>query len=199
MKRLIIILFLLLQTINIYSFEKYVIKVKTDNAELAFYKRLSVLLAQVGVTENLGNNDSKEIRLYLDSAFYPLRFRKQPYCEALQTYANLVSGFLAYPRTALANAPYAYAKKYGRKVEYFPAIGDKIVYINKGSTTGHTETIVAILSNGNVLTVAGNVSSKSITNDAYKGGVKIMQRNIYKDLSKTLVIRGLIGFEFIAG
>lgn len=45
-----------------------------------------------------------------------------------------------------------------------------------------------------MITVAGNVTGKSLSNDPVGGGVKLMRRGIYQKIGK-MTINGLVGFK----
>lgn len=184
-----LVLMIVLFTSFAISQERYVIQADNSISE----KRLEILGLQVG-TQEVGNNRGAIIDMYNDSVSGYKKGRGNPYCQSLCSYAWMVAGGLPYPKTALANVPFNYAKKYGAKSIYKAVRGDEITYKYTNSSFGHKETIILVLQNGNVLTIAGNVSSKSITNDARNGGVKIMQRSLTKKLG-LMYVRGLVGFN----
>ena len=193
MKIVIIILAFLLFPFSAISQQKWVLESDICNFNAISEQRLKYLENEVGTME-IGNNRGARVDEYNDSALGYKKGRGAPYCQSVATWAWLKSGYLPYPRTALANAPYNYARREGKRVSYKPVIGDEIKWKYPGSWKGHTETIIKVLENGFVITVAGNVTGKSLTNDPVGGGVKLMRRGIYQRIGK-MVINGLVGFK----
>lgn len=192
MIRLILIL-LLLVNVAASQPQKWVIEIDRCDFDKISELRMELLEGEVGVME-IGNNRGSRIDEYNDSALGFKKGRGAPYCQSLATWAWLKSGYLPYPRTAVANSPYDYARREGKRVSYKPEIGDEIKWIYPASWKGHTETIIKVLENGFVITVAGNVTGKSLSNDPLGGGVKLMRRGIYQKIGK-MTINGLVGFK----
>ena len=130
MIRLILIM-IMISNIS-FSQQKWTLYVNKSNFEAISDSRLNILEGEVGVME-IGNNRGSRIDEYNDSALGFKKGRGAPYCQSLRTWAWLKSGFIPYPRTALANAPFDYAVRNGKRESYIPEKGDEITWRYPGS------------------------------------------------------------------
>lgn len=164
---------------------------------------LSELFASsvVGVVEATGNNDGtliEEMQAVGGGA------KGQPYCYYYQYWAfwkakEFLTNICYYseipiPKGGLAQLPFNYAKQNGTKTSYAPEKHDLIVWKTKNSWTGHIERIKEILSGGYVTTYAGNTNNGLQGNQREGNGIFIRKRHITHPLSRTLLIRGLVGY-----
>lgn len=92
---------------------------------------------------------------------------------------------LPYPRSALANYPFNYAKKHGTKTAYTPQVTDYLVWYISGTPNGHIEVVDSLGSAGWLSCIGFNTGNRE---------VKRTKRNIYHPLGRRLV-RGLVGFK----
>ncbi|MBX3044904.1 MAG: hypothetical protein KF896_14425 [Ignavibacteriae bacterium] len=192
MIRLILIL-LLLVNVAASQPQKWVIEIDRCGFDKISDTRMKLLEGEVGTME-IGNNRGARVDEYNDSALGFKKGRGAPYCQSVATWSWLKAGHLPYPRTALANAPFDYAVRNGKRVSYVPERGDEMTWRYPNSWKGHKETVAKVLENGFVITVAGNVTGSSLSNDPVGGGVKLMRRGIYQKIGK-MQMRGLVGFR----
>ena len=192
MIRLILIL-LLLVNVAASQPQKWVIEIDRCDFETISELRMELLEGEVGVME-IGNNRGSRVDEYNDSALGFKKGRGAPYCQSVAMWAWMKAGFIPYPRTAVANAPFDYARRNGKRVSYAPERGDEMTWNYPGSWKGHKETVAKVLENGFVVTVAGNVTGSSLSNDPVGGGVKLMRRGIFQKIGK-MQMRGLVGFR----
>lgn len=198
MKIILMITVIMLMSLNLISQERYVLKCPPEKAytQEEFQEILNDML---GKGENEINNRGDEIDEWARLAGLPNP--KNPkaegwaWCQIKTTAARIMAGFLPYPKTALANAPFNYAKKYGQKTLCKPQIGDEQKWIYPGKGSGHNEDVVKIFKNGNTLNNAGNVGQHSRTNDAKRSKVCLIQRTPGKPIGK-MRHRGYDGFDF---
>ena len=153
---------------------------------------------QVGVVEETGRNDGRQIEQYLASvglgAGNPYCYAGQYWCFAVAAKAlSLASSEIPIKKTGLASEAFFAAKKTGKRIKLFLAKYDLIVW-RKGKTVfGHVERIVSVGKGGWVITVGFNTSG-SVNGSQMKGeGVYQKKRNIYHLLGR-MPLRGLIGF-----
>jgi hypothetical protein len=198
MKLLAVILCLLFAT-NLYSQERYEIKCPPDKSYAAdlYQKNLNDI---VGIGENEINNRGKELDEWANIAGLPNpKNPKQDgwsWCQIKSVAMRIKAGYLPYPKTGLANAPFNYAKKYGYKTLCKPHVSDEQKWKDKYSSSGHNEDIVFLYKNGNTLNNAGNVGPHSKTNDAKRSKVCLIIRTPGKALNKNMPDRGYVGFDF---
>lgn len=182
-------------TITYYSFSqtKYILPC---DAQLLMAS-LDTAMKCVGVTEETGRNDGKEIESYLHSVE---RKKGDAYCAAGQYYCFYVSAIalnmpiteIPIKRTGIANEVFEDAKKRGRRVKYNAKKHDLIVWRRNGTPFGHIERIVESNKAGWVLTITFNTSQYFIGKGRVEG-VFIKRRNIYHALGK-MRVRGIVGF-----
>lgn len=155
---------------------------------------LDTLKTLVGVLEKTGKNDGEIIRKIQITCGLPVG---AAYCQATQYHCFEKSRlFLGLPKSAnpipkngLAQSSFNHAKKVGVKTAYTATIGDLIVW-KKGETIyGHIGRIVGIGEMGWVMVIEGNTSNGGVQ------GIFVKKRNIGHPLSRSLQIKGLVGFN----
>ena len=152
--------------------------------------------------ELTNKNDGEHIKLYMDSV--NLDYKKQyPYCAAGQYYCfysvNNSTTDVPILKSASANGIYDYARKKGtvQKLDsYIPKIDDLIVWIKKGTYTGHIERVIKIIDKNTVETVGFNTNSGHSGSQRDGGGNYVRTRYLNKKLG-TMNVRGIISFEVI--
>jgi len=156
---------------------------------------LEIAKAEAGITDA---KNPQRVREYLKAAgvgYY------NPFCASGQYWSfkqaqKTIEGFnklfrtsfisaIPYPRSALANAPYNYAKKNGTKTAYKAQKYDFLIWIYGNGPNGHIERIDSILSSGWVRCIGFNTGNRE---------VKFTKRNIYSPIGRRRV-RGLVGFN----
>lgn len=197
MKLLMITLIMLLST-NLFALERYVIKCPPGKAHTIdlYQKNLANI---IGIGEKEINNRGNELDEWAKIAGLPnpnnSKLEGYPWCQIKSTAMRIKSGYLPYPKTGLANAPFNYAKKYGYKTLCKPHISDEQKWKSKTSSSGHNEDVIFIYRNGNTLNNAGNIGSHSRTNDAKRSKVCLIIRTPGKSLGN-MPHRGYVGFDF---
>jgi len=123
--------------------------------------------------------------------------RNAQWCAALQYFAFYCcdSIFIPLPKTLVANNMYNFAKINGIKAIYKAEQYDLLVWKKVNSWQGHIERIYKVLDKKNVITIGGN-TSKDNSNERNGGGVYYKKRNILAPISRLLLVRGLIGFNY---
>jgi hypothetical protein len=163
-----------------------------------WYKSLAIAQTQVGVREATGRNDGPQVRAYLRSVGLGVG---NPYCQAAQYWAFAeASKQLSLPpqaipilKTGSTQAAWHNAVRRGRKTELLPLRGDLITWWTKGTSFGHVERVVRVMSGGWVQTVAFNTSSGSRGSQRDGGGVYLRYRNwVTPDMR--MLVRGFTGF-----
>jgi hypothetical protein len=155
----------------------------------------------IGVVELTGNNDGTLIE---EMQRVGGGRKGQPYCYYYQYWAfwkakyhldNECKSFdIPIPKGGLAQLPFNYAKANGVKTNYYADKHDLIVWKTKDSWTGHIERVKEVKKNGWVLTYAGNTHNGLQGNQREGNGIFIRKRNISHPLSRTLLIRGIVGY-----
>ncbi|OGU58944.1 MAG: hypothetical protein A2X64_02860 [Ignavibacteria bacterium GWF2_33_9] len=178
----------LLLRMNVLAQVKYEIPAKKSVLE----KSLEIGLEEIGTIEKSNRNNGEVVK-YL--APFSLK-EGNPYCAAGQYYIflkaieslHLEKKYIPIPKTALANEIFNYAKKGNKKVRYFPAKHNLLVWRKAKTKFGHIERIIEVEGKGWVKTLAFNVTCGD-----GKEGVCRKRRNVLHPLGR-LAIRGLIGF-----
>lgn len=188
----VIFLIFLLSVAACFSQVKYVLPCRAD--VLCLSKEIAI--SQIGVRELTGRNDGPRIREYqlsTNSALY------SPYCASGQVWCfqtacdslKISRKEIPIKKTALANGVFNDAQARGKRVAYIPEVNDLIDYKTIGKWTGHIERCITVGKAGWIICVGFNTGS----NPREGGSVRKTKRNIFHPLSRTLRIRGLIGFN----
>jgi hypothetical protein len=159
-----------------------------------FDKSLEILNSLEGTIEKTGKNDGEKIFEIQTTCGIP---KKAAYCNATQYFTffeavkalNLTTKAIPIPKNGLAQSSFNYAKKVGKKTEYFAEVGDLLVWKRGNTAKGHIERVVEVRQMGWVITLGGNVSSGK------KEGIFKKKRNIANPLSKLLSPKGLVSFN----
>lgn len=163
-------------------------------------KSRDVLFTQVGKKELTNKNDGEHIKLYMEAVKLPYG-KGYPYCAAGIYYCyysvNKSTKDVPILQSGGANAIFDYARKHGRIREdsqFVPYVDDLIVWIKKGTYSGHIERIVEVSDSQTVITVGFNTGSGDSGSQRDGGGVYKRVRYLNKPLG-SMVVRGLIHFE----
>ena len=172
--------------------EKYVLPATRMIVEMS----LDIAMKEAGTSD--ANNPGR-IKEYLKAAgvgYYNPFCMSGQYWSFVQAreiirYVNKQFGFkftdvIPFPRTALANYPFHYAKKHGAKAAYKPEKYDFIIWYVAKTVNGHIERIVSVDKAGWVTTIAFNTDNRQ---------VKFKKRHITNPIGNRL-IRGLVGWKY---
>jgi hypothetical protein len=179
-----------LSSISLFSQSKF--EIKGDSSILVCSDEVLKLLANQEINEK----DDPDMVLNIIRTAGGIH-KNTAWCYALQFFAFEVCNTSLNPlhKTLVANNGFNYAAKKGRKVKYEVKLFDLIFWKKQSSWQGHTERVIKVLNRNWVITIGGN-TSKDNSNIRNGGGVYFKQRNLNAPLSRLLLVRGIIGFNY---
>ncbi len=188
-------LLLVLQTVNLFSWQKYELPCDAHLLETS----RSVLIGEIGTREQNNRNDGREIEKYLEPLSLP---KGSAYCVAGQYYCFYKAvKLLGYPfvanplpRTGSSIKLFLYAKHYGAKRNFQTSIDDLVIWQRGKTIFGHTERIIEVLRKGWIKTIGFNTRKYDSGEKRWVEGVFIWNRNLLHPLGRLHLI-GVVGFR----
>ena len=196
MKKFLSIIYLLLSAvISLHGASRYTLPCRY----ILIDKSREICKSQMGLREKTGHNDGLHVENYLKAVGLNPK-GKYPYCYAGQywTYLqacielNICLNEIPIPKSGLANAPYNFAVKHGKKTRYKTKKNDFLIW--RGDKGGHIERIDSVGKAGWVYTYGFNTSNGK-TGNQREGNINSRRsRNIFHLLNR-MRVRGLVGLE----